>query len=111
MSSDFDSRVTARQHHTPWASIQVKDLLTSLTLFGDASTRLWVVPRPEVSSHLWWTLEWTDANGRRQQAEASTCDKVCWRAAEIELTCRAAPSGPMHPPKQEEEMPHGADHH
>jgi hypothetical protein len=88
MSSDFDSRVSARQHHTPWASIQVKDLLASFTLFGEASTHLWVAPRPDVSSHLWWTLEWTAANGTRQRAEASTCDKVCWRTAEIELTCR-----------------------
>jgi hypothetical protein len=111
MSSDFDSRVSARQHHTPWATIQVRDLLSSLTLFGDASTHLYVVPRPEVSSHLWWALEWTDASGKPQRAEAATCDKLCWRAAEVELTCRAAMSGQRHTPEQGEETPDGADHH
>jgi hypothetical protein len=90
MSSDFESRVRARQEHTPWSTISVERLLTALTRFGEAVTHLSVMPRQEVASHLWWALEWTAATGKRQRVEVSSCDRLLWRPAEVEAACRAA---------------------
>ena len=88
MGSQFESRVRERQQATPWASVSVQRFLTDVVAYSEGPASLSVVPRPEVASRLWWTLEWTSADGQMRKVEAQTCEKLLWRAAEVEMQAR-----------------------
>ncbi len=67
MGSLFESRVRERQQATPWASVSVQRFLMDVIAYGEGPARLSVIPRSEVASRLWWTLEWTSADGQEQR--------------------------------------------
>jgi hypothetical protein len=63
--------------------------LADLAINGEAEVHLIVTPRHEVASRVWYTLEWTDDDGQRHKAEASTLALLMQRANEIETNLRA----------------------
>src|SRR5260370_5096376 len=88
MGSLFESRVRERQQATPWASVSVQRFLMDVIAYGEGPAKLSVIPRSEVASRLWWTLEWTSADGQARKVEAQTCEKLLWGAAEVEMQAR-----------------------
>ena len=90
MGSLFESRVRERQQATPWASVSVQRFLMDVIAYGEGPAKLSVIPRSEVASRLWWTLEWTSADGQVRKVEAQTCEKLLWRATEVEMQARTS---------------------
>jgi len=89
----FLARVEARRRHTQWAVIDLEYLLRDLAWnerkhHEKKTVILKVVYRHAVTSHMWWTLEWTAQNGERKALGAQALDLLLWRVAQLELDLR-----------------------
>jgi len=93
MSSLFDTEVSQRRNHTPWASMNFLAFVRDIVWNGsDEPLKNEVIfkarYRPDVSSRTWFELEWTGEDGERHSAEAQDFGLLLWRAAEIEMKAK-----------------------
>jgi len=93
MRSVFAAKVSERRRHTQWAVIDLEYLLRDLAWnerkdHAKKTVILKVVFRHDVTSKMWWTLEWTAQNGERKALGAQSLDLLLWRAAQLELESR-----------------------
>jgi hypothetical protein len=95
MGNIFDSNVYLRRTHTPWARMQIVAFMKEMALNVPVGANHWehrvelsVLYRPDVTTRMWWRIEWTGEDEQRHLAEAQELDLCLWRAAEIELKVR-----------------------
>ncbi len=91
MTSLFDSAVRSRREHTPWARISLLAFMQEMAWNKPPDANAWEHEivlkchlRPAVDTRLWWTLEWTGADGERHSVDSKEFDLLLWRAAEME---------------------------
>ncbi len=90
MTSMFESAVYVRERQTPWARVSLLSFIQEMVWNGadqplDNPVSLTAHYRHDVSSRIWYSLEWTGADGERHSVEAQSFDKLLWRAAEREM--------------------------
>jgi len=93
MSSLFDTEVYQRRNHTPWASMNFLSFVRDMAWHGTADpVKNGVVFRTyyrhDVSSRMWYELEWTGEDGERHSTSSQDFGLLLWRAAEIEIKTR-----------------------
>jgi hypothetical protein len=92
MTSAFESEVYQREHHTPYARIDLVGFMKEMALDGStfenqlpATVTLSVHYRHPVASRFWWSVSWIGPDGERHEAEGQHLDKCLWRAVTIQL--------------------------
>jgi len=97
MSNSFDTEVYQRRKHTPWATVSFLNFVRAMVenrLNGEESSSpksdviFTANYRPDVSTHIWFSLEWTGEDGERHSTAAQDFGLLLWRAAEIEMKAR-----------------------
>ena len=91
MSNEFDTRVYLREKQTPWARVDLIKFMRDVVMNGtgvDDKVVFTLASRPNVTSGIWYDLEWTGADTERHSTSAQTLDKLLWRAAEVESMLR-----------------------
>ena len=82
MSSLFDSEVYAARERIPWAEVSVEAFMSDAAANGEV--KLEVFSRPSVSSRLWWSITWTDCDGKERGVSSQSLHLCLWRAAVVE---------------------------
>lgn len=95
MGSLFDSFVRSRREHTRWASVSLLSFLKEMIWNGTDTPHentfiLRATYRPDVSSRIWYELEWTGMDGKRHSVSSQSYDLLLWRAAEVEAALEHA---------------------
>lgn len=91
MTSLFDTQVANRRKQTQWARINLLAFMREMAYNAPFEANIWehevvlkVHKRHDVSSRMWWTLEWTGADEQRHSVDSQDFDLLLWRAAEME---------------------------
>lgn len=89
MGSLFDSAVYARRNRTPFSTISFLSFLKAMVWNGserpaENEVILRARYRHDVSSRVWYELEWTGGDEERHSASSQEFDLLMWRAAHIE---------------------------
>jgi hypothetical protein len=88
MGSLFDTKVYNRRNSTPWAHVSILSFMREMIWYQESPVILTANYRGDVASRIWYSLEWTSADGTRKSTSSQEFDLLMWRAAQIELDSR-----------------------
>jgi hypothetical protein len=105
MTSLFDAWVYARRNNTPFTEVHKISFLKTMAqlesylpkdkqeALKERGAILRIVPRPDVASRFWYTIEWTGPEGQRHHQSSQEIDLVFWRAVQAQIQLEAKEEG------------------